>query len=65
MALNELTFSSINAIAPKIKSGDVSPVELTEHMLERIHAKDQLLNSFITVTDNLARQQAERAEKEL
>jgi aspartyl-tRNA(Asn)/glutamyl-tRNA(Gln) amidotransferase subunit A len=47
------------------RSGELSPVELTELMLERIERFNPELNAYITVTGELARQQAKRAEAEL
>jgi len=56
---------TIVRLAPKIKRGDVSPVELTEAFLERIERLQPHLNAFITVTRDLALAQARSAEREI
>jgi amidase len=45
-----------------VRDGSVSPVELTEHYLERIDRLDATLGAFITVTPEVARKQAADAE---
>jgi Asp-tRNA(Asn)/Glu-tRNA(Gln) amidotransferase A subunit family amidase len=45
-----------------IRAGDVSPVEITEAVLERIGRLDPTLGAYVTVTDDLARSQAREAE---
>src|ERR1700688_2760565 len=61
----ELVFSTIAEIARLFRTGKLSPVELTELMLARIERSNKKLNAYITVTDELARTQAKRAEAEL
>lgn len=61
----ELAFATIAEIARLFRAGKLSPVELTELMLARIERTNPKLNAYITVTDELARMQAKRAEKEL
>ncbi|WP_257266671.1 Asp-tRNA(Asn)/Glu-tRNA(Gln) amidotransferase subunit GatA [Endozoicomonas sp. ONNA2] len=46
-----------------LASGEISSVELTQAYLERIRQFDGDLNSFITVTEALALEQAEAADK--
>jgi amidase len=48
-----------------IKKKEVSPVELTQAMLDRIAAHDGKLYSYLTVTADLALQQARTAEREI
>ena len=48
-----------------IRDGAVSPVELTEQCLRRIEKLNPVVNAFITVTANGAREQARRAEDEI
>jgi len=60
-----LFFKSLSEIAGLIESRQVSPVELTEWMLERISGVDVRLHSYITVSSDLAREQARAAEKEI
>ncbi len=61
----ELAFATIAEIARLFRGGKLSPVELTELMLARIERSNTKLNAYITVTDELARVQAKRAEAEL
>lgn len=60
-----LHYLPIHQVAALIKSKELSPVELTELMLERIELVDQKLNSYATVTGELARVQAKKAEAEI
>jgi len=46
-----------------LQAGDVSSTELTEHFLSRIKQYDSTLNSFITVVEDQAMQQAAEADK--
>ena len=45
---------TIARIAPLIRKKQISPVELTDFFLERIHRLQPKLNAFITVTAGLA-----------
>ena len=66
MAKNEaLCTQTLEQLAPQIKSGKLSPVALTQAYLERIEEMDPKVNCYITVTRNLAMEQAERAEQVL
>lgn len=62
MAPSDLAFSSIDALAPRLASGDLSPVEVTEAMLARIEQYDMRLRSYITVMADSARHAARAAE---
>jgi aspartyl-tRNA(Asn)/glutamyl-tRNA(Gln) amidotransferase subunit A len=59
MANQELLRLSIAELAPKIRSGEVSPVEVTTAALERAEALQPKLNSFITLMKDQAMAQAE------
>jgi len=60
------TLFSINQISSKIKQGDVSPVDLVDVCLYRIHKLNSFFNSFITVIDkDQIYRQAETAEIEI
>lgn len=61
----ELTSLTIHEAANLLKQKEISPVELTQAHLERIQQLDQRLNSFITITPELALQQARQAEVEI
>jgi len=61
----ELAFATIAEIGHLFRTGNLSPVELTELMLARIEWINPKLNAYITVTNELARTQAKKAEAEL
>jgi aspartyl-tRNA(Asn)/glutamyl-tRNA(Gln) amidotransferase subunit A len=50
-------------LATGLEKGEFSSVELTQAYLDRIHKEDSRYNSFITVTDELALQQARAADQ--
>ena len=56
---------SIKEAGVLLRQGDIGVVELTQAMLSRIDSLDSKLNSFITVTGELALAQAETAQREL
>jgi len=60
-----IEFPTIAEAAKLIKSGKLSPVELTEMMLAKIATIDDRLHAFITVTSDIARRQAKQAEEEI
>ncbi len=61
----ELCTKTLTEVAGLVKNKDVSPVELTQAMLDRIAALDGKLYSYLTVTTDLALQQARAAEQEI
>jgi amidase len=61
----ELCSKNLTEVAALIKKKEVSPVELTQAMLDRIAALDGKLYSYLTVTSDLALQQARAAEQEI
>jgi aspartyl-tRNA(Asn)/glutamyl-tRNA(Gln) amidotransferase subunit A len=65
MTDTDLAFASIEEIARLFRKRKLSPVELTRLMLSRIVQLDPKLNSYITVTAQLALAQAKQAETEL
>lgn len=54
---------SITTLAQKLRKKEISSVELTRLFLERIQKLDPQLNSFITISDELALQQAKAADE--
>jgi|SRR5215471_1138000 len=60
-----VAFASIPEIARLYRQRKLSPLELTRFLLERIKKLNAHLNAFITVSEELALQQAKRAESEL
>ena len=61
----DLTSLYIYEAAELLKTKQISPVELTQAHLVRISQLDQRLNTFITLTPELALQQARQAEAEI
>jgi aspartyl-tRNA(Asn)/glutamyl-tRNA(Gln) amidotransferase subunit A len=53
---------TIQEAARKLRAREVSSVELTQESLRKIHAEQPRLNAFITITDEVALQQAHRAD---
>ncbi len=62
MATSDLLSSTISKLAPLIRSGEVSPVELTEAALAHAEAMQQSLNTFITLLPEQAIAQAREEE---
>jgi len=50
--------------AKALRKGDVSSVELTEECLQRVERLNPKLNAFLTVTAEIAREQARKADQE-
>src|SRR5579884_3110608 len=65
MTVDEICCLSIEQLAQAYRQGDVSPVEATEAALARIERIDPQVNSFVTVTAELARRQAHQAQDTL
>ena len=63
MISEDTLFLPITQQSRLIKRKKLSPVELTEAYLSRIRKLDPRLHAFVTVTSDLATQQAEKAEK--
>jgi len=63
--IEELSFWTITNLAGLIKSRKVSSLELTKMYLGRLKKYDSKLQCVITLTEELARQQAKRADKEI
>ena len=61
----EIPFLTVAALGESIRSGEVSPVEVTEAYLNRIHSLNTEIRAYLTITDDLARQQAQEAEAEI
>ena len=56
---------TIEEASRQIRSGALSPVELTQQTLARIARLQPSLNAFVTVTEDFALEQARRAETEI
>lgn len=57
-----LHYREISQLAPQIRAGKLSPVELTEAFLGRIDALDPRLHAYARVTADAARAAARAAE---
>jgi len=60
-----LHYASLLDVAGLIKTGNLSPTELTQMQLERIGALDGFLHSYVTVMADQALASARRAEAEI
>jgi Asp-tRNA(Asn)/Glu-tRNA(Gln) amidotransferase A subunit family amidase len=60
----DVAFASLKQLAHWLDRGQLTSVELTELYLARIARYDGVLQSFITLTPELARQQAAEADRE-
>jgi aspartyl-tRNA(Asn)/glutamyl-tRNA(Gln) amidotransferase subunit A len=66
MALSEgILYLTVRELGDRIRTRQLSPVELTEAYLDRCQKYGPQLNAFATLTPDLAMQQARAAEKEI
>ena len=65
MVDKDLENLTISEVAPKIRSGEVSPVALTKLYIERIERLNPLLSAYLTPTLESALEEAAAAEKEI
>jgi amidase len=63
--MRELALSSLTAVAGQLRQRHLSPVELTQQLLDRIATLDERFHSYVTVTSELALAQAKVAEAEI
>ena len=61
----ELCDHSAVQLGKKLRSKEISVKEIFSSVLKRIEEKDKTYNSFITVTDELAKNQAEEVDKKI
>ncbi len=64
-AADDIAFAPVGQIAAWIRSGKISSVELTKLYLDRLRTFDPELHCVITLTENLALEQAGRADREI
>jgi aspartyl-tRNA(Asn)/glutamyl-tRNA(Gln) amidotransferase subunit A len=62
MTQEELCFASAVEIATLVREKTVSPIEVTESFLARIDTVNPHINAYVTLTPDLAREAAKRAE---
>jgi aspartyl-tRNA(Asn)/glutamyl-tRNA(Gln) amidotransferase subunit A len=65
MTETHLAFAGIEEVAALFRKQKLSPVEMTKLILDRIAQLNPKLNAYITVTHDLALEQAKKAEAEL
>ena len=58
---DDLPFLPVTELAPLLRSRQLSPVELTRQVLERIEAVEPKVNAYITVLADEAMAQAKAA----
>ncbi len=63
--MQDLAFMTVSKVSDLIQKREVSPVEITESVLQRIDQYNDHLKSYITVCGELARKQAHEREREL
>ena len=56
---------TIAELSVALRDGEVSSLELTQHMLQRINSLDPALNSFLTITEEQALDQARAADERI
>ncbi|HZS56067.1 MAG TPA: amidase [Bryobacteraceae bacterium] len=61
----EVLYLSISELQSHLRRRSFSPVELTQAYLERSHSIGPKLNAYVTITDDLALEQAKAAEHEI
>ncbi|HMG61751.1 MAG TPA: amidase family protein, partial [Streptosporangiaceae bacterium] len=54
---------AVTELTAAIRAGEVSPVQVTDHYLDRIDRLNEQVGAFYTVTGELAREQAAVAEQ--
>jgi Asp-tRNA(Asn)/Glu-tRNA(Gln) amidotransferase A subunit family amidase len=64
-SLDELAFLPVTALAPLIQRRDVSATDLTKMYLERLKTHGARLNCVVTLTEQLALDQAAQADSEI
>lgn len=65
MTERDLEGLSITEVSPRIRDGEISPVELTNHYLSRIKKLNPILNAYVTLTEEQALVDAKKVEKEI
>jgi aspartyl-tRNA(Asn)/glutamyl-tRNA(Gln) amidotransferase subunit A len=65
MLSEDILFLSVTELSKRIRSRQLSPVELTESYLDRSRSLGPKLNAYATLTPDLALKQAHAAQKEI
>jgi len=61
----DILYSPVRDLAKRVRTKQISPVELTESYLARSERLNSQLNAYVTITRELALTQAHAAEKEI
>lgn len=64
-SLDELAFESVRTLAPLLASRQITSTDLTTMYLERLRRHDPSLLCVVTLTEDLALEQAAQADKEI
>ena len=59
----DLCFTPASELAARIRRRDLSPVEVVEAFLDRITARNDRANAYVTVIEDAAREAAREAER--
>lgn len=62
---NDLAFTSITTLGKRLRAGDFTSIELTEFFLKRLDELGPKLNCVVTLTRDLAVEQAAKADADL
>lgn len=65
MLSEDILFLPVTELSRRIRSRQISPLELAQSYLERSRTIGKRLNAYVTLTEELALQQARAAEKEI
>src|SRR5690242_5864527 len=61
----DILFLPVAELSRRVHARQISPVELTESYLQRSRGIGPTLNAYVTITEELALQQARAAEREI
>ncbi len=62
---DQLAKKTISELAPLLKKREVSPVEVTESVFNRVEMYNDVVNAYIEINKNAAFESAKQAEKEI
>ncbi|WP_077603472.1 amidase [Oceanobacillus sojae] len=63
--MTDISFLTATELGPLLKSRQLSPIELTKHLLNRINTFDSMLRTYITPLHDSALKQAKEAEENI
>ena len=65
MASDELVYMPLSELAARLRTGELSPVELVRAYLDRIEQTNGDLNAYISIAEDLAVDKAKQVEKDI